>query len=139
MVDPTSPVVTAGMNALKVILHPDGFRRFLVNWDQVAAAAINRLDHEIAERPADEALLSLRTEILTYPDVTDLCAAPRRRAAADSLLMPFHYQVGGNDLKLFSTIATIGGAHDITLEELRLETFFAADEETERLLRSGIL
>ena len=138
MIDPTSPVTAGGMNAIKLILHPDGVRDFIVNWREVATAALHRLDNEIAARPTDAVLLALREEVLTYPDVLELRDRPARPAAED-LLVPFHYRIGEVELKLFSTIATIGEAHDITLEELRLESFFAADAETERLLRSGLV
>lgn len=138
MVAPDSPVVTAGMNAIKVILHPEGVRPFIVNWPQVATAALHRLDHEIAARPTDTVLRTLRDDVMQYPDIADLRKAPQR-PAADDLLVPFHYRIGESELRLFSTIATIGEAHDITLEELRLESFFAADAETEQLLRAGLV
>ena len=138
MLDPASPAVTAGMNAIRLILHPAGVREFIVNWDQVATAALRRLDHEIATRPTDDVLQRLLAEVHSYPDVAALRAEPVLPAAED-LLVPFHYRIGTADLKLFSTIATIGEAHDVTLEELRLETFFAADSATEDLLRSGLV
>jgi transcriptional regulator with XRE-family HTH domain len=138
MIDPTSPVTAGGLNAIKLILHPEGVRAFIVNWREVATAALHRLDNEITARPTDAVLLALRDEVLTYPGVLELRDRPARPAAED-LLVPFHYRIGEAELKLFSTIATIGEAHDITLEELRLESFFAADEETERLLRSGLV
>ncbi|MCP5117241.1 MAG: hypothetical protein GY953_40975 [bacterium] len=77
-------------------------------------------------------------EVLGYPDVGAVRSRTGEPRAAD-LLVPFHYRIGDAELKLFSTIATIGEAHDITLEELRLETFFAADARTEELLRSGLI
>lgn len=36
------------------------------------------------------------------------------------------------DLRFFSTIATLGTPYDITLQEIRIECLFPADEETER-------
>ena len=138
MIDPSSPVPTAGMNPITLIMHPDGVWDFIVNWPVVATAALRRLDHEIMARPTDTVLRQLRDEVLTYPDVAELRTRPARPAAAD-LLVPFHYRIGTAELKLFSTIATIGEAHDITLEELRLETFFAADAETEELLRASVV
>ena len=138
MIDPSNPVAVAGMNALKLILHPEGVKDFIVNWQQVAATALRRLNHEIASRPTDTVLQDLRTEVLGYPGVAELLQRTEP-PAADDLLVPFHYRIGDAELQLFSTIATIGEAHDITLEELRLETFFAADAETERLLRSGLV
>ena len=138
MLDPGSPVAADGMNAIRLILHPAGVKDFIVNWSQVATAALRRLDLEITARPTDKVLKELRQEVMAYPDVANLRHNPALPSAED-LVVPFHYRVGDTDLKLFSTIATIGDAHDITLEELRLETFFAADEETERLLRSGLV
>jgi transcriptional regulator with XRE-family HTH domain len=132
-----SPSSGGPLNALKLILHPEGLKRFIVNWTQVAAMTLRRLDHEIAHRPTDEVLRALRAEIQTYPEITGRQAAARQPSAED-LLIPVHYRIDGQDLKLFSTIATIGDAHDITLEELRLESFFAADKASERLLRSGL-
>ena len=38
-------------------------------------------------------------------------------------------------LALFTTIATFGTPHDVTLQELRLETLFAVDQATEEALR----
>ncbi len=99
---------------------------------------MRRLEHEIADRPTDVVLRTLQEKVLSYPDVGDLKRRPTQPVATD-LLVPFHYRIGEADLKLFSTIATIGEAHDITLEELRLETFFAADTATEELLRSGLV
>lgn len=138
MVDITSPVLAEGMNAIKLVLHPGGVKPFLVNWAQVATATVRRIEHEIATRPTDTALLELRDEVLAYPEVAELRTSPALPEPED-LLVPIHYRIGDRELRLFSTIATIGEAHDITLEELRLETFFAADPETEQLLRSGVL
>lgn len=36
-----------------------------------------------------------------------------------------------------TSISTLGTAQDITLQELRIETFRAADEESERQLRTA--
>lgn len=38
-------------------------------------------------------------------------------------------------LETFTTIATIGAAHDVTLEELRIETLLPATAEAEAILR----
>lgn len=39
-------------------------------------------------------------------------------------------------LRLFTTIATLGTAHDVTLQEIRIECFFPADAETGERLRT---
>jgi transcriptional regulator with XRE-family HTH domain len=138
MIDPGAPLVTDVVNAFKIILHPEGVRPFIVNWEQVAATALRRLSREVAARPADTMLSALWDEVLTYRGVAEVQSSPSL-PSADDLLIPIQYRIGNHELSLFSTIATIGEAHDITLEELRLESFFAADRETEQLFRSGVL
>jgi hypothetical protein len=47
-----------------------------------------------------------------------------------------HFRKGDTSLRLFTTIATLGTPRDITLQELRVESFFPMDEETAAALRS---
>jgi hypothetical protein len=49
-------------------------------------------------------------------------------------LLPVHFRINGVDLRLFSTIMTLGTPQDVTLQELRIETFFPADAESEAAL-----
>ncbi|MBV8056845.1 MAG: hypothetical protein JO071_16580 [Deltaproteobacteria bacterium] len=39
-------------------------------------------------------------------------------------------------LRFFTTLTSFSTPHDVTLQELRIESFFAADEETELALQS---
>jgi len=48
------------------------------------------------------------------------------------LLLPIHIRTGDLDLRLFSTVMTMCTPRDITLQELRIETFFPADPDSER-------
>lgn len=121
-------------NLARLALHPDGARRNTTNWSEAATSFLDRLRREAAEQPSDPALAALVAEVEAYPDVAGL---PRRLApGADDLLLPVRYRLGGDEVTLHSTIATLGAAYDVTLEELRLETFFPADEASERALRS---
>ena len=52
---------------------------------------------------------------------------------AGDLLLPIHLKVGDVELRLFSTIMTLGTPRDITLQELRIETFFPADAKSEEV------
>jgi hypothetical protein len=80
-------------------------------------------------------LQALFAEVLSYPGVTELRREPEL-PSGDDLLIPVHYRTEGFDVRLFSTIATIGAAYDVTLEELRLETFWPADPASEAALRA---
>ena len=83
-------------------------------------------------RPFDEDLAELLREVEELAgdvsDVTyDLSAAPEPFLTMDM-------DVGGARVRLFSTITTFGTAQDITLQELKIETFHPADEHSEAIL-----
>jgi hypothetical protein len=66
-----------------------------------------------------------------------------RSAIRDGLLeqvsgpvLPMHFRKDGTRLGLFTTIATLGTPRDITVQELRIESFFPMDDETAEILRS---
>jgi MmyB-like transcription regulator ligand binding domain len=46
-----------------------------------------------------------------------------------------HFHKGQTSLRLFTTIATLGTPQDVTVQELRIECFFPADEATARIFR----
>lgn len=122
------------INLARLAFHPSGLRQVTVDWESTAAQLLTRLEREVNDRAADQALLALFEEVLEYPDVRPLRRRPQLPTGHD-LLLPVHYRSGEIDVRLFSTIATIGAPFDITLEELRLETLFPADEKSERTLR----
>jgi hypothetical protein len=45
-------------------------------------------------------------------------------------VLPMHFRKGEIELRLFTTIAALGTPQDITLQELRIESFFPMDDET---------
>ena len=47
-------------------------------------------------------------------------------------VLPIEIDLGGFKLKLASVISTFGTAQDITANELRVETFYPADEQTKK-------
>jgi hypothetical protein len=47
-----------------------------------------------------------------------------------------HFSKNGTSIRLFTTIATLGTPQDVTLQGIRIETLFPADEPTGALLRS---
>jgi MmyB-like transcription regulator ligand binding domain len=45
-------------------------------------------------------------------------------------LLPVEFAKDGTELSYFSLVTTVGTPQDITLQELRIEAFFPADEAT---------
>jgi transcriptional regulator with XRE-family HTH domain len=86
---PGLPLRLAG-NALHALCHPDGLRRFIVNWEEFAGPLIQTLQREAAER-ANPAAGRLRDEVLAYPGMPSQFA----RAASGGMLLPGRCGDGG--------------------------------------------
>lgn len=120
-------------NAMRLNFHPDGLRRHMPDWETSAAALLRRLNRDVATYPSDRHLQELAAEVHGYPGVESLPRHPEP-AAAEDLLIPITYAIDGETMNLFTTIATIGDAHDLTLAELRIETFWPMDHQSRRVL-----
>jgi hypothetical protein len=51
-------------------------------------------------------------------------------------VLPIDFRKGDVSFRLFSTIATLGTPLDVTLQEIRVECFFPADEPSRKLLHA---
>jgi transcriptional regulator with XRE-family HTH domain len=122
-------------NVLRSMFHPRGLRPHVANWEAVAETLIQRLHREAVGGVLDEAARGVLSEILAYPGV------PARWRAPDLTrpqlpVVPVCFRHGGRAYNFFSTVTVLGTPQDVTLQELRIECFFPADEAT-RLLLSG--
>jgi len=78
---------------------------------------------------------ALLERLLGYKDVrATLSQAPVTGITAP--ILPLHFQKRGTKLRLFTTVATLGTPQDITLQELRIESFFPMDQETREVFRN---
>jgi hypothetical protein len=121
------------MNHLRLLFHPLGVRRWIVNWEEVSRTLLARAERELGASKDDEAL-ALLSELHSYTDVQTRQRPSPPLTVAD-LLLPIHIRREDLELRLFSTIMTLGTPQDVTLQELRIETFFPADEASERAWR----
>jgi transcriptional regulator with XRE-family HTH domain len=125
----------APVNLLRLVFHPLGLRQFIVNWDEVASHLVRRAHRELGGASADDAGLALLEELHRYPDVPDRPALSLPSTAAD-LVVPVHLRKNGVDVRTFSAIMTLGTPQDVTLQELRIETFFPADAASDQVIRA---
>ena len=51
-----------------------------------------------------------------------------------SAILTLNYRWNNSTLRFFSTIATFGSPQDVALQEMRIESFFPADEVTRAAL-----
>jgi hypothetical protein len=114
------------VNVLKLILDPDGLRRCLVNWEEVCTDLLHWVQREaMGDGPGSEATRLLE-ELMALPGIAQAASQPNldRRALP---FLPVQLRKDALTLNLFTTITTLGTPHDVTVHELRLESFFPAD------------
>ncbi len=121
-------------NTVRMTFHPQGLRRYIVNWEALAGPLIQQIHREAVGGIPDEGTRRLLDEVLSYPDVPARWRTPDANAQSVPFL-PMILRKGDLALRFFSTIATLGTPQDITLQELRVECFFPGDEATEALAR----
>lgn len=119
------------LNLLRLLFHPDGVRPYIQNWHAVAGHLVERLHREAIIDGQSDATMALLDELLAYPDVPRAWYIPNWEAVQAPVLT-VELTKGDLTLCFFTTITTLGTPHDVTLQELRLECFFPADEATER-------
>jgi transcriptional regulator with XRE-family HTH domain len=125
------PLLTKGANMLRVVFHPNGVRRWIVNWPEVGRHLLDRAERELGANTADAVGAQLLAELRAHADLP-ASATDSTSLRAGDLLLPIHIRKADIELRLFSAIMTLGTPHDVTLQELRLETFFPADKESEQ-------
>jgi transcriptional regulator with XRE-family HTH domain len=119
-------------NLLRTMFDPAGLRPWIANWEVVAQALIQRVFREAVGGVPDHRVLSLLEELRAYPG----SPAPGPLAGPDELpFYPVGFRKDALRLSFFSMVTTVGSPLDITAQELRIEAFFPADDETERFAR----
>lgn len=131
LVGPLAP--DAKVNLADALVGPDVLRPFLVNWADVVRYFIRSVEADAAADGRAETA-ELLERLLAYEGVRPLLKTPATEAGSGPVL-PMHFRKGDVSLKLFTTIATLGTPQDITLQELRIESFFPKDAATEKVLR----
>jgi hypothetical protein len=100
----------------------------------VVPALLERARREAVGGVFDKETAELVTGLRERPDVAELLAAPDISAPAVPVV-ELRFVIGGDELAFFSVVSTIGTPVDVTAQELRVEAFFPADDDTGRRWR----
>ena len=96
-----------------------------------------RTERELEHATGDDAAAALLTELRGYAGTASFAQGAGAVAVdAAALLLPIHVRNADFEMRLFCTYMTLGTPRDVTLQELRVETFFPADAESERVWRA---
>jgi transcriptional regulator with XRE-family HTH domain len=111
------------VNVLRLSLHPDGMAPRIANLPEWRAHLLARL-HRQAEATGDQRLFTLHDELKAYPGGQG--ASP----AVTDVVVPLRYRTPRAELSFLSITAVIGTPMDVTVEELAIESFYPADDQT---------
>ncbi|MCW5748292.1 MAG: helix-turn-helix transcriptional regulator [Alphaproteobacteria bacterium] len=114
------------VNLLRLTLSPQGLRPYLANWPDVAHYLMTRTAAELALNGLDAEAKAFLDELSGYPDMP---TSWRDVRPDDSLspILALHFAKDGQDIRVMTTISTLGTPQDVTLQEIRIETFFPVD------------
>lgn len=131
LVGPVKP--GTAINLADALVGPDVLRPHLSNWSEIVRYFVRSVEADAAADGTSETA-ALWERLLSYKDVrATMSQAPIYSANAP--VLPMHFEKGRTRLSLFTTIATLGTPQDITLQELRIESFFPMDSETRDAFR----
>jgi hypothetical protein len=132
LVGPVPPGVA--LNLADALVAPDVLRPYLVNWSDVVRYFLRSVEADASADGTTESA-DLLARLLSYDDVRSV-ASLGNPLSVEGPVLPMHFQKGKTRLQLFTTIATLGTPQDITLQELRIESFFPMDDETRTAFRN---
>ncbi len=127
---------TAPVNLLDLLTHPEGFTKAIVNLQEVGPEFLIHLRQEASVQPA------------LAPKVEAFAALLHHRLGEQSLptgglrptapVLTTRYATPYGELAFFSMFTTFGTPQDITLDSLRLEHLFPANEATHAVLKAQV-
>ena len=123
-----------GPNLIKLMLHPQGIKEHVENWEIVASHLIHRVRRE-TQTEGEQQSQSLFNSLLAYPEIENLLRSPVKENWQLPLLNTI-FSKAHQRLSFFTTLTTLGTPYDITLQELRLECLFPADKVTEEVFQA---
>jgi transcriptional regulator with XRE-family HTH domain len=122
----------ARINLADALVGPGALRPYLVNWGEVARYFLRGIEADAAADGSDETA-ALLERLLSYEDA----AALQKHTSMPSTepVLSMHFCKGEVSLRLFTAIAILGTPQNVTLDELRIESFFPVDTETAGMFR----
>jgi transcriptional regulator with XRE-family HTH domain len=105
-------------------------RPHVANWEQTGEALIQRVHREAVGGVVDVRTTRLLDEVLALPDVPAGWRTPDF-AKTPLPILPVELAKDGVEVSYFSLVTTVGTPQDVTLQEIRVESFFPADDKTE--------
>ena len=125
--DPTA--LPARPNMLRVLFDPRLARGAVVDWERTARTLVSRIHRELLARPGDTELAALVRSLFELPDVPPAFRQPDLSVPSEPTVV-LRLRVEGVELAFLSTITAFSAPQNVTLDEVRIESYFPLDEAT---------
>lgn len=125
----------SGFNALEILFSPEGLQPFVVNWEALSSTLLMRVFREAQLPGRDDRAGRLFARLESMPATP----ANWREIAGrypDGPTVDLVLEKDGRRYAFFTTITTFGTPQDVTLQELRIESYFPSDAATRALCES---
>jgi len=122
-------------NVMRMLFDPGLLRPHVVAWERVARALLHRMQRELLHRRRDAGLSSLISTLCAYPDVPDDWRVPDLTTPSVASL-EVHFEFAGQRLGFLTTLTVFQAPQNVSLEELRIESYYPLDDATEQLCRN---
>lgn len=123
------PDALPDLNLARLTFDPDGARPFLVNFDEVGREILWRLQREVLADPGADGLRALLDDILEMPTVSPDWRDVNLAMPSDPALV-VHLARDGVDLRFLIAVTAFEAPQNVSVESLRIETWFPVDEAT---------
>ena len=125
---------TATTNLLEMFFAPKGIREFVVDWQVFAVYLLQRVEAELLMQGEQAFAAEFIARLTAYPGVPQDW---RQQSVvfAGSPMVKLTLKLGNQEMSLFSTIAGFGSPLDVTLQGIRIEHYFPADQNTLELFK----
>jgi transcriptional regulator with XRE-family HTH domain len=118
------------LNMYTLLFDPFLVRPFVQDWPLVAAMMVARLHREAFQHSGDERLVRLLDRVLRYPKVPAAWRQPDFSLEMEST-MAIRLQRGDLQLGFLTTLTSFSAPLLVTLQELRIESYFPLDASTQ--------
>jgi transcriptional regulator with XRE-family HTH domain len=127
--DPSA--LTDPPNLFHLLFDPRLGRRAVVDWERTARALLSRLHREALARSGDVQLGALVRSLFEYADVPSSFRQPDFSAPSEPTLV-LRLRSDDVELAFLTTLTVFSAPQNVTLDELRIDSYFPLDEVTVR-------
>ena len=117
-------------NAIHALFDQEWFRPYIVDWERTARTAVARLHREALQIRQNTRLRSILDEILDAPDIPQSWRTHDLSRGSEGALH-LRFEVSGQILSFVTTMMSFQAPQNVTLEEIRIESYFPSDQATE--------